>query len=87
MPLCIKCYILSLLVLHPRHKLEYFRTAGWDQSWIDTAKNLVYEQFESRYATSLETNEESAAEASEVTEVDSSSNARSKVSTNVVFPF
>jgi len=37
-------------VLHPCHKLAYFEAAGWDQHWINTAKDLVREQFESKYA-------------------------------------
>jgi hypothetical protein len=37
------------LVLHPRHKLAYFEAAGWDQAWIDTAKDLVRKQFELQY--------------------------------------
>lgn len=39
------------LVFHSHHKLAYFKSAGWDQSWIDTAKGIVHEQFESRYAS------------------------------------
>jgi hypothetical protein len=36
----------TFLVLHPRHKLAYFKAAGWDQDWINTAKDLVRDQFE-----------------------------------------
>jgi hypothetical protein len=25
------------LVLHPRHKLHYFKKAGWEDDWIETA--------------------------------------------------
>ncbi|KAF9559745.1 hypothetical protein CPC08DRAFT_621297, partial [Agrocybe pediades] len=25
------------MVLHPRHKLQYFKTAGWEAEWIETA--------------------------------------------------
>ncbi|KAF8153394.1 hypothetical protein B0H34DRAFT_634348, partial [Crassisporium funariophilum] len=25
------------MVLHPRHKLNYFRKAGWEDDWIETA--------------------------------------------------
>ena len=25
-----------LLVLHPRHKLQYFKNAGWQDEWIET---------------------------------------------------
>ncbi|KAG2112248.1 uncharacterized protein F5147DRAFT_528837, partial [Suillus discolor] len=34
-----------LVVLHPQHKLSYFRSAGWQQDWIDTAENLVCTEF------------------------------------------
>ena len=39
-----------LLVLHPRHKLQYFKNAGWLQGWIDTARELVETQFKHVYA-------------------------------------
>ncbi|KAG1853540.1 hypothetical protein C8R48DRAFT_558143, partial [Suillus tomentosus] len=25
------------MVLHPRHKLSYFKNAGWEDEWVDTA--------------------------------------------------
>ena len=37
------------LVLHPRHKLSYFKMAGWEQEWIETAKELVRDAFELSY--------------------------------------
>jgi hypothetical protein len=39
----------SQLVLHPRHKLAYFKMAGWEQEWIETAKELVRDVFERSY--------------------------------------
>jgi hypothetical protein len=36
-------------VLHPHHKLGYFRNAGWEQDWIDTAKDLVHDEFDQSY--------------------------------------
>jgi hypothetical protein len=33
------------LVLHPQMKLKYFQTNGWKQDWIDTARELVMEEF------------------------------------------
>jgi hypothetical protein len=36
-------------VLHPQHKLEYFRNAGWTEEWIDTARDLVRKTFDERY--------------------------------------
>lgn len=38
------------LVLHPRHKLVYFKSTKWEQNWIDTAEALVREEFERSYA-------------------------------------
>jgi hypothetical protein len=40
-----------LLVLHPRHKLAYFETTGWSEEWIETAKSLVRERFDMKYAS------------------------------------
>ena len=40
-----------LLALHPRHKLAYFATAGWSEEWIEMAKSLVREQFDTKYAS------------------------------------
>ena len=37
------------LVLHPRHKLWYFKNAGWDDKQVATAENLVQARFESVY--------------------------------------
>ena len=34
--------ILSLVVLHPWHKLEYFQIAGWEPEWIHDAQQLVH---------------------------------------------
>jgi len=47
------CCVLTtnvLLVLHPRHKLHYFKTAGWEVEWIETAHNIVREEFDRTYA-------------------------------------
>lgn len=37
------------LVLHPHHKLSYFKTAGWEQEWIEMAKDMVCDAFEWSY--------------------------------------
>ena len=39
------------IVLHPRHKLEYFKKAGWDNVWTETAKQIVRDEFERSYKT------------------------------------
>lgn len=36
-------------VLHPRHKLQYFKDAQWEQEWIDVAKRIVREEFDRSY--------------------------------------
>jgi hypothetical protein len=37
-------------VLHLKHKLKYFEKQGWDRDWIETAENIVREEFMSSYA-------------------------------------
>ena len=37
-------------VLHPRHKLHYFKKAGWEDTWIKTAQTIVREEFDRTYA-------------------------------------
>ena len=43
--------LIYFAVLHPRHKLEYFKNAGWLQQWIDTARNIVDTEFKRGYAS------------------------------------
>jgi hypothetical protein len=38
-------------VLHPRHKLSYFKSAGWTPEWIETAEELVRTVFQGSYAS------------------------------------
>ncbi|KIK82193.1 hypothetical protein PAXRUDRAFT_128194, partial [Paxillus rubicundulus Ve08.2h10] len=37
------------MVLHPHHKLQYFQQANWEQDWINTAEELVREEYEHTY--------------------------------------
>jgi len=37
------------LVLHPRHKLEYFKKHNWEELWIQTAHEIVREEFDQSY--------------------------------------
>ena len=46
----MNCLHNGFLVLHPRHKLQYFKNAGWEQDWIDTAKGIVRSVFDRSYA-------------------------------------
>jgi hypothetical protein len=41
--------ILGATVLHPRHKLQYFKQAGWQAEWITTAEALVRNQYTTSY--------------------------------------
>jgi hypothetical protein len=38
------------MVLHPRHKLAYFKNANWESEWIDTAEALICEEFTRSYS-------------------------------------
>ena len=38
------------IVLHPSHKLEYFKSAGWSEEWRETAVEIVRNEFERSYA-------------------------------------
>ena len=40
-----------LLVLHPRHKLTYFENAGWEDEWVDRAKEIVRDEFDKSYGS------------------------------------
>ncbi|TFK60382.1 hypothetical protein BDN72DRAFT_779492 [Pluteus cervinus] len=49
------------MVLHPRHKLEYFRSAGWEDSWVDEAECLFRAEYDENYApVDLDGNEQVA---------------------------
>ncbi|KAG2107649.1 uncharacterized protein F5147DRAFT_557103, partial [Suillus discolor] len=37
------------MVLHPRHKLSYFKVAYWEDQWIQTAQSLVRHEFQHSY--------------------------------------
>jgi hypothetical protein len=41
---------VSRTVLHPRHKLQYFAKAGWEDSWIKTSREIVRSEFDQTYA-------------------------------------
>jgi hypothetical protein len=45
-------YFLQVIytVLHPRHKLHYFKKAGWEDAWIDSARDIVRAEFDLTYA-------------------------------------
>lgn len=33
------------IVLHPCHKLAYFKNAQWEDDWVTTAEKLIHDQF------------------------------------------
>ena len=37
------------MVVHPKHKLRLFQNVGWEKAWIDTAEELVHEEFDHHY--------------------------------------
>ena len=41
-----------LLVLHPQHKLHYFKNAGWQDEWIKRAEEIVCMEFDLSYRSS-----------------------------------
>lgn len=49
------------MVLHPAHKLQYFKNAEWENDWIGTAEELVREEFNNNYTTTQGDNAASTA--------------------------
>src|ERR1700722_19486145 len=45
---CDRCRV-AFAALHPRHKLQYFRDAGWENDWIMTAERIIRDRFETDY--------------------------------------
>ena len=37
-------------MLHPRHKLTYFKAVGREDEWIDAVEQIVRDEFEQKYA-------------------------------------
>ncbi|KAF5317857.1 hypothetical protein D9758_018904 [Tetrapyrgos nigripes] len=42
-----------MIVLHPRHKLNYFKTAEWPESWKNTALEIVRDVYERDYKSKM----------------------------------
>ena len=42
--------VCDYAVLHPRHKLAYFKNAGWEDEWIKTAEHIIRKEYECSYA-------------------------------------
>ena len=47
---------ISSTVLHPHHKLQYFKKAGWKDSWIKTSHEIIHTEFDQKY-TFMDINE------------------------------
>ncbi|KAF8811031.1 hypothetical protein BYT27DRAFT_7008139, partial [Phlegmacium glaucopus] len=45
---CSKVYHIAM-VLDPRCKLEYFKTAKWEREWIDEAERLTRQEYINSY--------------------------------------
>ena len=46
---CVTILIASLIVLHPRYKLQYFKDAGWPRTWIQNARLMLLHEYDLRY--------------------------------------
>lgn len=54
-PLLCKCHAHHcFVVLHPQFKTEYFEDEHWEREWIDTAKEIITEQWTKYYKTSTD---------------------------------
>ena len=42
-------HLNSQIVLHPCHKLAYFKAQGWEEAWIDTAHNIICDEYVCSY--------------------------------------
>ena len=48
---CIYYFSYILLVLHPWHKLKYFKNTGWEDEWIEKAEEIVRKEFDKLYGS------------------------------------
>ncbi|KJA19986.1 hypothetical protein HYPSUDRAFT_142979 [Hypholoma sublateritium FD-334 SS-4] len=37
------------MILHPKYKLNYFKSAKWEQVWVDTAEELIRTEYRDKY--------------------------------------
>jgi len=44
-----KFILICLIVLHPRHKLQYFQKAHWKPEWIMAAEQILQDEFDRTY--------------------------------------
>jgi hypothetical protein len=43
-------YRSLLSVLHPHHKLSYFKNTKWEDEWIEATRQLVQDEFDLSYS-------------------------------------
>jgi hypothetical protein len=52
----VHCFVKQIIicglavVFHPRHKLKYFKWAGWEPEWIAAATDIICAKFDRSYA-------------------------------------
>ncbi|KAF6744539.1 hypothetical protein DFP72DRAFT_825542 [Ephemerocybe angulata] len=39
------------MILHPRYKLRYFRDRRWEEEWIETAEDILRDEYECSYSS------------------------------------
>jgi hypothetical protein len=65
-PFITTILLLIAPVLHPRHKLSYFKNTGRSDVWIQTARHVVRSEYEQAYRTrNVNTSDESGDESEE----------------------
>jgi len=42
-------FLIAIIVLHPCHKLEYFRKNNWDEPSIEATRDIVQDKFNKSY--------------------------------------
>ncbi|KLO09608.1 hypothetical protein SCHPADRAFT_833804, partial [Schizopora paradoxa] len=42
------------MMLHPRYKTSYFEQEKWEKEWVDTAKDILMNQWETYYKSAEE---------------------------------
>ena len=62
-------------VLHPQHKMDYFKRLNWPKAWQETARELVQAEYESNYAGRFSRTEDAAEEESDQSHGHGSHNA------------
>ncbi|GJE97034.1 hypothetical protein PsYK624_132440, partial [Phanerochaete sordida] len=59
-----------IMMLHPKHKLEYFREQKWKTTWITAAEELLRQEWELHYKPKPDENASASASQSQTTDND-----------------